>query len=172
MAYSLRYNQEIYTENYRDSVMANKEQPGQEDLHAPVYTIGVAAEMLDVSVPTLRKYEEAHFIIPHRTESGHRRYSSADIDILRCVRKLITTYGVSLNGIARLLALIPCWEIKGCSAQERNACDAYYNEDMPCWSAQVKQGICTEAECRTCPVYDTASNLSHLKGLIKGLIQE
>lgn len=134
---------------------------------APVYTIGVAAEMLGVSVPTIRKYEAAHFVLPYRTDSNHRRFSQTDIEILRCVREMIDKLGVSMNGIDRLLALIPCWEIKGCSEKDRKMCDAYYNDDIPCWSAQVKQGACKEEECRTCIVYEKANNLCHIKELIK-----
>lgn len=144
----------------------------QSDKHMPVYTIGVAADLLGVSVPTLRKYEAEHLILPARTESGHRRYSQQDIEILTCIRNMIDSFGVSINGINRLLALIPCWEIKGCSEAERDHCDAYYNEDVPCWSAKVKQGICLEDECRVCPVYDKANNLSHLKGLFRKYINE
>lgn len=137
------------------------------DKHAPVYTIGVVAEMLGVSVPTIRKYEEAHLILPHRTESNHRRFSSKDVEILQCVRKMIDEYGVGITGLGRLLALIPCWEIKGCSQPDRENCDAYYNQDIPCWSARVKQGTCVQEECRECTVYDKASNLSQLKELLK-----
>jgi len=144
----------------------------QPDKHTPLYTIGVAAEQLEVSVHTLRKYEAEHLILPARTESGHRRYSQQDIEILTCIRNMIDTYGVSINGINRLLALIPCWEIKGCSAEDRKQCDAYYNEDIPCWSANVKQGVCLEDECRFCPVYDKANNLSHLKGLFRSYFNE
>ncbi len=138
-----------------------------DDIHKPVYTIGVAAELLGVSVPTLRKYEDDNLILPYRTESNHRRYSPKDIEILQCIREMIDEYGVSISGIGRLLALIPCWEIRQCGVNSRENCDAYYNEDIPCWSAKAKQGICREEECRLCPVYDTASNLSHLKELIK-----
>ena len=137
------------------------------DVHQPVYTIGVAAELLGVSVPTLRKYEDAHLILPYRTESNHRRYSPKDIEILTCVRSMIEDYGVSISGIGRLLALIPCWDIKECRQEDRERCDAYYNEDIPCWSAKTKQGTCVEEECRVCPVYDKASNVSHLKEIIR-----
>jgi len=138
------------------------------DIHKPVYTIGVAAELLNVSVPTLRKYEDDNLILPFRTESNHRRYSAKDIEILQCIRKMIDEYGVSISGIGRLLALIPCWDIKHCSQSERENCDAYYNDDIPCWSAKTKQGSCEEENCRLCAVYDSASNISHLKELIKG----
>lgn len=143
----------------------------QPDSHTPLYTIGVAAELLDVSVPTLRKYEDANFILPYRTESNHRRYSQNDIEILTCVRKMIDDFGVSMKGLGRLLALIPCWKIKGCTEEERESCDAFYNTDVPCWSAQIKQGACSEDDCRLCPVYDRASEISNLKELLKKYVE-
>jgi len=137
------------------------------DKHQPVYTIGVVAGLLGVSVPTLRKYEDAHLILPYRTDANHRRYSQTDVEILQCIRRMIDDYGVSINGLGRLLALIPCWEIKGCTEEEREKCDAFYNEDIPCWSARNLQGICQIDNCRKCPVYDIARNLSSLKEVIK-----
>ena len=139
----------------------------QTDVHANVYTIGVVADMLGVSVPTIRKYEAEHLILPYRTESNHRRYSPTDVEILRCVREMIDDYGVSLKGINRLLALIPCWKMKDCSTEDREQCDAYYNDDVPCWSAKVKQGTCVEDDCRQCHVYDKASYLAEMKEVLK-----
>ena len=149
--------------------MINRENSPIDEPHAPVFTIGVVAEMLDVSVPTIRKYEDAHLIVPYRTESNHRRYSPKDVEILKCVRHMIEDFGVSISGIGRLLALLPCWEIRGCSEEDRRHCDAYYNEDIPCWSARFKQGTCIEDECRECAVYDKASRISHIKDIIKSL---
>ena len=140
------------------------------DVHQPLYTIGVVADLLDVSVPTLRKYEDANFILPFRTESNHRRYSQKDVEILTCVRRMIDDFGVSMKGLGRLLALIPCLAIKDCSPKDRANCDAYYDTTVPCWAAQTKQGACEEDVCRLCPVYDKASEISNLKEMLKSYI--
>ena len=46
----------------------------------PLYPIGTAARMLNVSVHTLRLYEREGLILPHRKDTGHRLYSNADIE--------------------------------------------------------------------------------------------
>lgn len=49
-------------------------------------TIGDLAERTGLSTATLRMWEERHgFPVPERLESGHRRYSEADVDAVRAV---------------------------------------------------------------------------------------
>jgi putative resolvase len=43
-------------------------------------SIGEASKLKGVSITTLRRWEAAGLLIPVRTESGHRRYSLAQID--------------------------------------------------------------------------------------------
>lgn len=151
--------------------MADIDKNSLPDKHAPVYTIGVASELVGVSVASLRKYEEANFLLPHRTESNHRRYSQVDIEILHCVRRMIERCGMSINGLGRILALIPCWAIKGCPEEDRENCDAYYNEDIPCWAANINHGVCAEEDCRLCDVYECATDACHLKAILKRYIE-
>lgn len=50
----------------------------------PSFTIGDAAERAGLAVETLRVWERRHGVpAPSRNESGHRRYSTADIELLR-----------------------------------------------------------------------------------------
>ncbi|MCZ6776906.1 MAG: MerR family DNA-binding transcriptional regulator [Ignavibacteria bacterium] len=67
-----------------------------------LYTIGEAADVLGVSVPTIRMYEREGLIIPYRKRSRHRRFSAGGLERIRC-----------------LLALIPCWSIRNCPEDER-----------------------------------------------------
>ncbi len=48
-----------------------------------VYVISVAAELAGVHPQTLRIYERKGLLEPARTGGGSRRYSDADLDLLR-----------------------------------------------------------------------------------------
>lgn len=70
----------------------------------PVYTMGIAAELLDLPPATLRLYERKGLIDPARTEGGTRRYSANDIDRMRRIADLQTD-GVNLAGIGKVMGL-------------------------------------------------------------------
>ena len=69
-----------------------------------VYVISVAAELAGVHPQTLRIYERKGLVAPARTGGGSRRYSDADIDLLRRVQEL-TEEGLNLTGVKRVMAL-------------------------------------------------------------------
>lgn len=69
-----------------------------------VYVISVAAELAGVHPQTLRIYERRGLLDPARTGAGNRRYSDADIELLRKIQAL-TNAGVNLEGVRRILAL-------------------------------------------------------------------
>lgn len=71
---------------------------------SPVYVISVAAELTDVHVQTLRNYERHGLLAPARTEGGNRRYSDADLALIRRITKL-TDDGLTLSGVRRILNL-------------------------------------------------------------------
>ncbi|MFM7270059.1 MAG: heat shock protein transcriptional repressor HspR [Actinomycetes bacterium] len=73
------------------------------ELHA-VYVISVAAELAGVHPQTLRIYERKGLINPARTAGRSRRYSDADIAVLRRIQQL-TAEGVGLPGVRRILEL-------------------------------------------------------------------
>ena len=52
----------------------------------PRYTISVAAELAGMHPQTLRMYEARGLVRPRRTPGGTRRYSDADLDLLRADR--------------------------------------------------------------------------------------
>lgn len=130
------------------------------------YTIGEAADILGVSISTIRMYEREGLIIPLRKSSRHRRFSATDIERIRCLRKMINQEKVSIAGIRRILALIPCWKIKNCPENARKACSAYKQVNAACWSASKKAWNCKSADCRQCPVYTTVSDCQTLKATI------
>lgn len=75
-----------------------------DDEDEPVYTIGVVADLLDVSVQVVRRYDEPEMVAPDRSEGGQRRYSRRDIARLARILALADE-GISPAGIKRILAL-------------------------------------------------------------------
>ena len=74
------------------------------DKNRALYVISVAAELAGVHPQTLRIYERKGLVEPARTTGRSRRYS--DRDIARLVRiQELTTEGVSLAGVKRIIAL-------------------------------------------------------------------
>ncbi len=69
-----------------------------------VYVISVAAELAGVHPQTLRIYERKGLVEPARTGGGSRRYSEADINLLRRIQQL-TDAGLNLAGVKRVLEL-------------------------------------------------------------------
>ena len=74
------------------------------EFHQAVYVISVAAELAGVHPQTLRIYERKGLLDPGRTQGGSRRYSEADIELLRRIQSL-TTDGLNLAGVKRVLEL-------------------------------------------------------------------
>lgn len=69
-----------------------------------VYVISVAAELAGVHPQTLRIYERKGLVDPARTSGGSRRYSDADIAMLRRISEL-TESGLNLVGVKKVLEL-------------------------------------------------------------------
>ncbi|GAA5196943.1 MerR family transcriptional regulator [Microbacterium jejuense] len=69
-----------------------------------VYSIAIAAELVGVGIQTLRLYESRGLLDPARSAGGTRRYSDADIDVLRRVVALLAE-GVNLAGARRIIQL-------------------------------------------------------------------
>ncbi len=69
-----------------------------------VYGISVAAELAGTGEQTLRLYERRGLVAPARTAGGTRRYSDADLVLLRRIGSLIAA-GLNLAGIAMVLHL-------------------------------------------------------------------
>jgi len=123
----------------------------------PVYPISIAAELLEVHPRTLRLYEKHGLISPKR-RGKKRFFSNNDLRWIQCIREMIHEKGLNISGIKRLLALLPCWQIKGCSEEERKSCTAYYNKTEPCWKLIKK--ICPEKFelCKECKIYKEQRN--------------
>lgn len=124
------------------------------DKARPVYTIGTAAEILQVHPRTLRLYEEGGLIRPAR-KNNRRFYSTNDLQWISCIRYLLHEKGLNQEGLRRLLALIPCWDIKGCSAEAKAKCPAWKDRSTPCWDLARRAGNGAH-QCYACDVYLSA----------------
>lgn len=77
---------------------------GAPEAHYPV-NIGVAAALSDVSTKMLRHYESLGLLgTVHRTDSGYRQYSAAEVHTLRFIKRC-RDLGFSMAEIAELLNL-------------------------------------------------------------------
>jgi len=150
------------------------------DENKPVYPISIAAELLKVHPRTLRLYEkhglispkrrgkkrffsnndlrlrlyEKHGLISPKRRGKKRFFSNNDLRWINCIREMIHEQGLNITGIKRLLTLLPCWQVKGCSEEERQRCSARYEKTEPCWKLAEK--ICPEKfeYCKECKVYN------------------
>ncbi len=88
-----------------------------------IFTIGVAAQMLDVHPRTLRIYEEEGLITPMR-KGKWRYYTMDDIKWIECLREMIHEHGISIAAVKKLLLYTPCWNITDCPFEKRKQCTA------------------------------------------------
>jgi DNA-binding transcriptional MerR regulator len=75
-----------------------------DDEHYPAYTMGRAAEILDVTPGFLRSLDEARLIDPQRSAGGHRRYSRYQLRLAGRARDLLDE-GLSLDAACRIIGL-------------------------------------------------------------------
>ena len=68
------------------------------DLDKPLYTISVAAEILETHPRTLMMYESLHLVVPRRTSTNRRRYSQRDVLTLQAIQRLTRRHGLNLAG--------------------------------------------------------------------------
>ncbi len=136
------------------------------DPKEPLFSIGTAAQLLHVSTQTLRLYEAEGLILPARSNGNQRKYSRSDLERLRCLREALQEHKLSIPAIKRILSLMPCWDIVGCSKEDRRDCLAYHGHEKPCWSYTHINNVCAARECRDCPVYQLASSCDQIKASI------
>lgn len=137
------------------------------DKKTPVYPIRTAAQILGISVHTLRMYEKEGLIIPHKSEGNQRVYSEDDLERLRCIRCAINESKISINGIKTIYSLIPCWEVAKCGEDDRKSCNAFKSHEQPCWTFDHPNTMCENHNCRECEVYSEYSQCGAIKDLIK-----
>ena len=126
----------------------NPYQPGID----PIYSISEASRILRVHPRTLLKYEKLDLLRPHRNPRNNRRlYTGNDLQWVICIMRLVHQDGYKLKTLGSVLALAPCWIVKGCPAETRENCDVFIHHDYPCWS-RGKEKL-SDAPCQKCVYY-------------------
>ena len=68
-------------------------------------TIKIAAELCGLHEQSLRMYERRGLVAPQRSPGNVRRYSDADIEQVRFVKRLVDDLGVNLAGVEVILRM-------------------------------------------------------------------
>jgi MerR family transcriptional regulator/heat shock protein HspR len=131
----------------------------------PIYTIGVAADRLGITVHSLRQYEREGLILTHKTPTGRRLYSDLELEKIRCIKEMIQEQGLNFEGIRRMMALVPCWKLRKCKGTVKDSCYPVKDKTKPCWASEDK---CAHPlpDCRDCPVYQKTVHCDDIKPLI------
>ena len=125
----------------------------QPEIDDPVISIGVVARKAGLSVSAVRKYENEGLVIAHRTDSGHRLFSHEDVSRVRNIQHMIQDLGLNIEGIRRMQALLPCWDLRPCSDETRKSCAAFNDNTRPCWTIRGLDCAPQGNECRLCVIY-------------------
>ncbi len=104
----------------------------------PIFTIGVAAKMLEVHPRTLRIYEKEGLIRPIR-KGKWRYFTMDDIKWVECLRSMIHEQGISIVAIKKLLQYTPCWNITECSFDKRKQCTAFMSSGLVPRKIEIEQ---------------------------------
>src|ERR671939_1873195 len=67
------------------------------------YTIKVAAELCGLHEQSLRMYERRGLISPRRSRGNIRRFSDADVEQIRFIKRLVDDLGVNLAAVEVIL---------------------------------------------------------------------
>ena len=85
--------------------MVDREDRSDDGGDRPVYMISVAAELAGVHPQTLRIYERKGLVRPKRTQGNTRRYSDADVELLRWIQALTQDEGINLAGVKHIMEM-------------------------------------------------------------------
>jgi len=75
------------------------------DPKAPLFVIGVVAEMVDIPIWTLRRLDDMGLVQPERKGKKIRCYSKEQIEILSYIHYLMEEKGVNISGIRVILEM-------------------------------------------------------------------
>ncbi len=75
-----------------------------DDAGYPAYTMGRAADILDVQPGFLRSLDATGLLSPHRSAGGHRRYSRTELALAARVRELLDE-NMPLTAAVRIVTL-------------------------------------------------------------------
>jgi hypothetical protein len=171
--------------------ISTKKKDGQ--LSNGTIKIGAVAKHFSISVDLLRLYEREGLLIPLKSPRGTRYYTQHDFQWIGTILRLVREARLNFAGIRRLLALLPCWEIRQCGHLRRAGCPYLTDASRPCWAnrtwccvpARDPRAMLAGAEagpvqsspgptdcrpgtedCYFCSVYRSAPSCENLKALL------
>jgi MerR family transcriptional regulator, heat shock protein HspR len=83
------------------------------NLDKPLYTIGIAADILQTHTRTLMMYEHLGLVIPNRTATNRRLYSQRDVFTLGAIQRLTRAHGLNLVGARYVIRCLQLLEVHG-----------------------------------------------------------
>ena len=83
------------------------------NLDKPLYTIGIAAEILSTHTRTLMMYEHLGLVVPSRTTTNRRLYSQRDIITLSAIQQLTRKFGLNLISAKYLILCLQLLDVHG-----------------------------------------------------------
>ena len=86
---------------------------GRVDLDKPIYTLSIAAEILEIHPRTLMMYEALNLVVPHRTATKRRRFSQRDLLTLQAIQRLTRGHGLNLNGAKYVIQCLQLLDANG-----------------------------------------------------------
>lgn len=117
----------------------------------PVHLIDAVAKMVGLSQKRLRDYERLGLVKPLRqARTNNRLYSTADVERVRHIKRLIHAHGFTLKCMQYFIANAPCWTIFQC--ERKSDCPAYGEIRQACYEVMAAAD-CTPTACEKCPVY-------------------
>ena len=100
------------------------------------------------AVGLFRGAQKAQAPIIVQISRGSRKYIGVNM-----IQHMIQELGLNIEGIHRMQALLPCWDLLPCKAEIRNSCPAYKDNTRPCWMLKGLDCVAQGNECRRCVVY-------------------
>jgi MerR family transcriptional regulator/heat shock protein HspR len=125
--------------------------------------IGEVSRYFGVSVDLLRLYEREGLLIPLKSAKGTRYFTKADYPWIATVIRLVREERLNFAGIRRLLALLPCWDIRACGIVRKHDCNIISGVAEPCW---IDHACCQPGDCYACEVYRAACRCENLKAFL------
>jgi DNA-binding transcriptional MerR regulator len=87
---------------------------GGRDLDKPLYTIGIAADILATTTQTLMMYEHFGLVVPTRSGSANRRlFSQRDLLAIRAVERLMRGRGLNMSGARYVIECLQLLDAHG-----------------------------------------------------------
>jgi MerR family transcriptional regulator/heat shock protein HspR len=126
---SIKSKSEVLQEGTIPPAQSGTEETEMVDEKKAIFTIGVAAQMLEVHPRTLRIYEQEGLITPMR-KGKWRYYTMNDVKWIECLREMIHEHGISIAAVKKLLQYTPCWNITDCPFEKRKQCTAFLSNGL------------------------------------------